>query len=431
VSNRFWALWLAALVTLSGGVAGARVCLDYGSYGGPNGAPPLVGGLPLISDALDLAVQAGHAYVVCGEAGLQIVELSDPANPVWVGEADLLGNAVTIAASGPNAFVGVGSAIKVVDITMADNPQWTQTFGAGNLVHHIIVSGDLILAAADSSGLVVIDGAVEPLLSSVATVTTQAPARAVAASVDGTTAWIASDAGVEIIALDGVSLELTGRLVLGHTAVSLVTDGDLLWIATDDGLLLACDVSDPLQPQELRRHTLPSPAVSLFVSSGFLYQGGADGLTRVAGVGSRGTLVIMGSIPASGMTQSVTGVGPYLYFANGEAGLQVAWQQCDLVTVVGTLTPTRSRLVGAVPNPLGPGSSIVYRLGESTNARLSIHDARGREVAVLVDEQHQAGPHQIQWDGYLGDGRRAPAGVWFVRMNAGGKLDTKNVVVMR
>jgi len=424
----FWTILFIAILAMA---AAARTCLDYADYGGPNGAPPLAGSLMLAAEALDLAVQAGHAYLACGSAGLQIVELSDPTAPVWVGAADLLGDAVTVDVLGDHAFVGVGSTIKVVDITSADSPIWTQTFSAVELVRHIVVAGETILAAADSSGLVVIDGQAVPLFSSVSTVTTARPARSVAGSVDGSTAWVATAAGVEIVALDGGAPYLTGTLVLGRAARTVVADADVLWVATDDGLLIACDVTDPRTPREMRRHATPSPSDALLLADGFLYQAGADGLTRVAGVGRRGTLVTMGSIPTPGMTHAVVGVGSHVYLADGAEGLQVAWRQCDIVTAVGPLASARARLVGAVPNPIGPGSTIVFRLGEACNVRVGLHDARGREVALLLNEQRPAGAHQIQWDGRLLDGRRAPAGVWYVRMDAGGTLETKSVAVLR
>ncbi|MEM7787863.1 MAG: T9SS type A sorting domain-containing protein, partial [Bacteroidota bacterium] len=46
------------------------------------------------------------------------------------------------------------------------------------------------------------------------------------------------------------------------------------------------------------------------------------------------------------------------------------------------------------PNPTTGGASVGYRLGEPGRVRLRVVDMLGREVAVLVDEDVEAGTHR-------------------------------------
>ena len=422
---------LATAVVLVAVPIFARECLDYATYGGPHGDPPLAGGLLLPASAVDLAVQAGHAYLACGDGGLQIVELSDPTSPVLVGELDLLGEAATIAAWGDWALVGVGATLKVVDITSADDPQWRQSLTVGGRLRDVTMAGSLAVIAADTAGLIIITCETTLPFSDVSSVTTSAPAWSAAVSADGATAWVATDAGVEIVALDGDVPALLGTLVTGRAMRRVVREGEVLWAATVDGLLLACDLADPRAPRELRRHTIASPVLDLHIAAGFATLVCADGRVRIAGVDGRGVLVPMGSLVTPGSACAVAAFGPYLAFADGPGGLQIAWGPCDLILEAGIGDEPRARLMGVVPNPLNPGTTVIFSLAAPTHVSITLHDARGRTVAGLLDERRPAGAQQVIWDGRLADGGRAPSGVWYVRMEAGGRVQTSALTLLR
>jgi hypothetical protein len=50
-------------------------------------------------------------------------------------------------------------------------------------------------------------------------------------------------------------------------------------------------------------------------------------------------------------------------------------------------------------NPFNPTTKIRYELPVEAQVRLAVYDISGKEVAVLVDRQQEAGRHQIVWDG--------------------------------
>jgi hypothetical protein len=81
-----------------------------------------------------------------------------------------------------------------------------------------------------------------------------------------------------------------------------------------------------------------------------------------------------------------------------------------------TLTPDLMagvRLIGAQPNPFNPQTKVMLSLGREQHVRVTIHDAVGRQVAVLHDGLLAAGEHGLPWSG-----ERVASGVYFARLLA-------------
>ncbi|MAQ94867.1 MAG: hypothetical protein CMM84_15225 [Rhodothermaceae bacterium] len=79
-----------------------------------------------------------------------------------------------------------------------------------------------------------------------------------------------------------------------------------------------------------------------------------------------------------------------------------------------------------VPNPSAGLVRVAFAVPEAGRVRLAVYDVRGREVAVLADGEVAAGRHET-----LLDGTALAAGVYVVRLEAGGHRLTRQAVVMR
>lgn len=83
------------------------------------------------------------------------------------------------------------------------------------------------------------------------------------------------------------------------------------------------------------------------------------------------------------------------------------------------------------PNPFNPMTSIRYALPEPGHVKLAVYDAAGRLVATLVDGETKAGPHATAWDSRNDDGVTVASGVYFCRLEAGGKTLTRKMVLLK
>lgn len=71
------------------------------------------------------------------------------------------------------------------------------------------------------------------------------------------------------------------------------------------------------------------------------------------------------------------------------------------------------------PNPFRAETRIAFSTPEETRVRLRVFDLEGREVATLLDRVLSAGDHEATWDGRDAQGRSAPPGIYFYRLENG------------
>jgi hypothetical protein len=83
------------------------------------------------------------------------------------------------------------------------------------------------------------------------------------------------------------------------------------------------------------------------------------------------------------------------------------------------------------PNPFNPQTNISFVLPQAMMVRLSVCDARGRIVDILIDDQLPAGPHQVVWNGRDTAGRNAPSGTYLYRLLVQGKALTRKMTLLR
>lgn len=89
--------------------------------------------------------------------------------------------------------------------------------------------------------------------------------------------------------------------------------------------------------------------------------------------------------------------------------------------------PASATAIRAVaPNPSGGSSEIAFDVADTGPVTLAVYDALGREVARVVDEVREAGTHRVRLDV-----RSLPAGVYVVRMTAGGTVQSRDLTVVR
>ncbi len=83
------------------------------------------------------------------------------------------------------------------------------------------------------------------------------------------------------------------------------------------------------------------------------------------------------------------------------------------------------------PNPARAEAIAVFHLPASTDVRMNVFDIRGRLVARLANETFPAGRQHVVWDGRANSGERAPAGIYFLKLESGESTVTKKLILLK
>jgi len=115
----------------------------------------------------------------------------------------------------------------------------------------------------------------------------------------------------------------------------------------------------------------------------------------------------------------------------GPAQATVNEQTARELAPAASASPDVLQLGTAYPNPFRSDVSIPYTLPEATHTRLTLYNALGQRVQVLVDAMQAAGQHTATWNGVTREGQPAAAGVYFYRLEAAGVTRTGRLVRLR
>jgi hypothetical protein len=92
----------------------------------------------------------------------------------------------------------------------------------------------------------------------------------------------------------------------------------------------------------------------------------------------------------------------------------------------GTTVPFVYSLSQNYPNPFNPVTQINYQLPKAGNVRLSVFNALGQEIDVLVNESQNAGNHVTNWNASA-----FPSGVYVYKLESGSFISNKKMILIK
>lgn len=250
------------------------------------GAPVQLARQPLSDATRDIKVVGNHAYVAEGDAGLQIIDVSDPLSPTLHGTIKLgIGAAQAVDVVGNLAYVG-SAGLQIIDVS---NPVSPTLLGS-------------------------LTGAATPDVQ-----------------VAGNFAYVVTDGGLQIIDVsDPISPTLRGKYQNSDTGVAVQAVGNIAYFASSASGLHIIDVRNPDKP--IRRGFLSTPAHGLQVVGNRAYiltfhydrTRGAIGGFLIVDISDPGNPIRLGeTYNLEYDTRQAHVVGGVAYVADGESGLRI------------------------------------------------------------------------------------------------------------
>ncbi len=90
------------------------------------------------------------------------------------------------------------------------------------------------------------------------------------------------------------------------------------------------------------------------------------------------------------------------------------------------LVPEQYELSQNYPNPFNPTTTIKFSIPEASNVKVTVFDAIGREVAVLVNDQMSAGSYNVDWNA-----GNITSGIYLYRIESGDFTAVKKMILLK
>ncbi|MBP8136562.1 MAG: FG-GAP repeat protein [Candidatus Eisenbacteria bacterium] len=131
----------------------------------------------------------------------------------------------------------------------------------------------------------------------------------------------------------------------------------------------------------------------------------------------------------------IASTSPYFPWSKWFSPIGNGPNEFDLRHVALTLSVEPDAIAGLAlappaPNPSHDATRISFTNSRATVVDLGVYDASGRRVTTLARGTFPAGSHELRWDGTTSAGQRARAGVYFVRLVAGGQVSHRRVTLV-
>jgi parallel beta-helix repeat protein len=304
------------------GVGPRLIVVDISNPASPH---PIGATTPFDYFVQGVTVSGTFAYVAAGSAGLRIVNIATPSDPIQVGAWDSPGFAENLSVSGDFAYLADGPyGLRVVDVSNPVAPVEVAHAFDMNYAYDVATSGRYAYVAAGGAGLLVVDISNPVYPVEAGTYDTPGNARAVTAS--GGLVWVADErSGLQVLNVsDPLQPALLGSLQTEGWAFDVTISGSLAYIAAAFGGLRVVNISDPAHPVEMGGISWKqSNAIGLMLTGGRVYLADRKNGLRVINSSNPASPVQIGYWNGFTFAHSVEVAGNYAYVAAGFNGVRV------------------------------------------------------------------------------------------------------------
>jgi hypothetical protein len=93
--------------------------------------------------------------------------------------------------------------------------------------------------------------------------------------------------------------------------------------------------------------------------------------------------------------------------------------------------PVSYSLSQAYPNPFNPSSKFDLNLAKDQFVSIKIYDIKGEEVCTITEQKLIAGDHTFEWNAINSRGESVNSGIYFMRANIDGLLETRKMILVK
>jgi len=225
-----------------------------------------------------VSISQHYALVADGGGGLQVIDISDPANPVICGSVSGV-DASDVTILGDSAYIADSvTGLKILDIATPCSPSDTGTFVTPGSARGVCVVDSLAYVADYDNGLVIVN--------------------------------------IKNLQLEG-HLDVTGLT----TRVSVF--GQYAYVGRGSGGVWVIDVSDPTNPTQISVLSTPGSSYDVFAGGGLAYVACFSEGLKIYDISNPSAPDSIGAYDTPGNAIGLSVLGDYAYVADDPEGLRV------------------------------------------------------------------------------------------------------------
>lgn len=448
-------------------------------------APLVLAAANVTNEERDLVHDDGWLYLATDELSPELVDARVPTAPIarhWNGSTPLVPlHASGVAAMGDLVYVGdpSGDPIKVFDLSDPATPTLLGGVAGEDRGGRLCIHGELLYQIVNpvepdpanrllvyslaqpaapqligsldlESFKVYLDagpGAVYmPLNGLIHIIDTSDPTGPVYVGVEnppgyGTNTQVAIADGVAYCPLRGdgiLTYDVTvpsvmvplGGIDFGY-AIEVRVHGDMAVAASEDDYFVTLDVSDPASPKVLAQVSTPESTRNVNLDWPLAYIAGESGQLWIYDVREPANPVLIGETQFLTLGNAIDLAGPWVVSAMSAGGLGLGWRACLDPTAAPDEIPGAGLVLSTYPNPFNPAVNVSFSLDRASAVRLVVHDLAGRHLVTLASGPFPRGDHRLTWRGLDAGGRSLGSGTYLLRMEAGDRVSSRKVTLIR
>lgn len=279
--------------------------------------------------AEDIQISGNYAYIADGQAGLQIVDISDPESTFLIGEYITGRSAQGIAVRDSLAFIATASGNGLVVVNV-NNPAACSLLGAdpGYTEYKVVALPDTFYVYIAAHDFFIIENCSIPQYPYFdQRVSTPGDARGI--FVDNSLAFVACEQmGLYIYyaARPDSGVYLVGSIDTPSNAQNVYVSGDLAYVADGRGGLIVIDITNPAAPYIAGIYDTPGYANNVHVDGDLAFIADGDGGVHIVDISDPADPVLYATIETS-YASDVMVCASLVYIADRDLGLIIAIEE--------------------------------------------------------------------------------------------------------
>ena len=83
------------------------------------------------------------------------------------------------------------------------------------------------------------------------------------------------------------------------------------------------------------------------------------------------------------------------------------------------------------PNPFNPVTNIQFDLTQAGKTKIEIYNVKGQKVETLLDQELDAGVHNVVWSGKDDNGKRVTSGIYFYKVTVNKQEKIRKMIMIK